>query len=86
VETLWENSGPARDRYISPEDEPLELMEDELETHVQQVWDYLKLDMQIEVRTNRKGILLGLCAPKAPVKGYAVGVQGACRRVEPKRL
>lgn len=60
VETLWDNSGPTRDGYISPEDEALDLIEHELEPHVQQVWDYLQLDMEIEARTYLKGLLLGL--------------------------
>jgi len=60
VETLWDNSGPTRDGYISPEGEALELMEEELEPHVEQVWDYLQLDMQAEARTYLQGILLGL--------------------------
>lgn len=60
VETLWDNSGPTRDGYISPEDEALDLIEHELEPHVQQVWDYLQLDMETEARTYLKGILLGL--------------------------
>ncbi|WP_027371367.1 hypothetical protein [Desulfovermiculus halophilus] len=60
VETLWDNSGPTRDDYISPEDEALDLMEEELEPHVQQVWDYLQFDMQAKARTYLQGILLGL--------------------------
>ena len=60
VETLWDNSGPTRDGYISPEDEALDLMEEELEPHVQQVWGYLQLDMQAEASTYLQGILLGL--------------------------
>lgn len=60
VETLWDNSGPTRDGYISPEDEALVLIEHELEPHVQQVWDYLQLNMQVEARTYLQGVLLGL--------------------------
>ena len=60
VETLWNNSGPTRDGYISPEDEAMDLIEHELEPHVQQVWDYLHLDMHAEARTYLQGILLGL--------------------------
>lgn len=60
VETLWDNSGPTRDGYISPEDEALDLIEHELEPHVQQVWDYLQLNMQTKARTYLQGVLLGL--------------------------
>jgi hypothetical protein len=60
VETLWEQSGPTRDGYVSPDDQALTMIEDEVEPYANQVWDYLQLGMKDEARTCLKGIFLGL--------------------------
>jgi len=60
VETLWDNSGPGREGYVSPDDQALNMIEEELEPFVSQVWQYLQLDMPTEAKTYMQGILLGL--------------------------
>ncbi len=60
VETLWDQSGPTRDGYVSPDDQALTMIEDKVESYANQVWDYLQLGMEAEARTYLQGILLGL--------------------------
>jgi hypothetical protein len=60
VETLWDKSGPGRKGYVSPDDQALNMIEEELEPFVSQVWQYLQLDMPTEAKTYMQGILLGL--------------------------
>jgi hypothetical protein len=60
VETLWDKSGPGREGYVSPDDQALNMIEEELEPFVSQVWQYLQLDMPTEAKTYMQGVLLGL--------------------------
>lgn len=60
VETLWDHSGPGREGYVSPDDQALNMIEEELEPFVSQVWQYLQLDMPTEAKKYMQGTLLGL--------------------------
>ncbi|MDZ7759592.1 MAG: hypothetical protein U5L00_04990 [Desulfovermiculus sp.] len=57
VETLWDQSGPTRDGYVSPDDQALTMIEDEVEPYANQVWGYLQLGMEDEARMCLRGIL-----------------------------
>jgi hypothetical protein len=60
VETLWDQSGPGRHGYVSPDDQALDMIEDEIEPYIQQLRNYKQLDMEAEAIACLQGILLGL--------------------------
>ncbi|MCL0074030.1 hypothetical protein M1O17_03950 [Dehalococcoidia bacterium] len=82
VEELWDRSGSDRYGYSSPEDMALEMIEEELEPHNEEVRRYLELGMTKEAKLCCMGVLKGLYRyvkeSESEFKDWAVDIPEEC--------
>jgi hypothetical protein len=82
VETLWDSSGPTRDGYVDPGELAYELIEEELKSFIDQIWNYLQQGMEHEAKICCMGVLLGIYRydqeSTSEFKNWAVDIPNNC--------
>lgn len=82
VHDLWDRAGPKRDGYVPPDEMAFEMVEEEIESFLDQARRYRELGMKREEKRVVMGILKGLYRydqeSRSEFKDWATDIAGEC--------